>query len=168
MVILGNSCNLLYARDKNELLTGFLAIHHQKQKDGKQKKNTDMILPIYLSNQKILMFANDLIEGDFVSKNGEKILHMTLCINKYTRSDGKLARVFLDDLGSHNREISAEIRMIEARQFEAKKLPGSGHFSPKSVLYEQLKTMSNGETVTTINQKMAHGQICLTDQWKLR
>ena len=66
-----------------------------------------MIIRIYLSNQKTFLFTNDLIEGGYVSPND--VIRMTLCINKYTLQNGMLARVFLDDLRSLNKEICAEI-----------------------------------------------------------
>ena len=119
---------------ENELLSGFLAIHHPEQED--------MIIRIYLSNQTILLFVNDLIESGYVTPND--VIRMTLCINKYTLEDGMLARVFLDDLRSHNKEIYAEIRNIEARQHEVR----------------------NGVPMTTIKKQMALGNICLVDKWQ--
>ena len=101
---------------KNELMSGFLAIKHPTK--------NNMIIPIYLSDQKILMSDNDLIARGFMSKHG--VLSMNLCLNKYTRADGKLAQVFLDDLYNHNKEISAEIRSFEARQRVTIVLPSKG------------------------------------------
>lgn len=100
----------IHSGRKNELLSGFLAIHHPNK--------NDTIHYIYLSDQKVLLFTDQLIERGYVSSTNSSWadLRMTLCINKYARSDGELAQLFLDDLRNHNRDIKAEIRQIETRQ----------------------------------------------------
>jgi len=180
----------IHSGRKDELLSGFLAIHHPNKKDT--------IHYIYLSDQKVLLFVDELIERGFVTASANWAdLRMTLCINKYARSDGELAQLFLDDLRNNNRDLKAEIRQIETRQLterigqrtfddgeierevehqlmqeqiekEHLQSPGSGSVSSGTSAdkyNEQFTRVVDGESITNINTEMAYGIIC-NDDWK--
>lgn len=99
---------LIKTGGKKQLLSGFVAIHHPG--------GADTILPIYLSNQNIFIFEQDLFNNEHVSKAAGSKLRLTLCLNQSVRPDGELAGVFLDDIQRANDKIKAVIHKDETRR----------------------------------------------------
>ena len=88
-------CFEIKCGQKDELLSGFIAIHHQTC--------DDLIIPIYLSNQKVNIFIEDLLD------NGFDTLKVTFCINETVRPGGKqLGAVFIADVKAATNQIDAK------------------------------------------------------------